>query len=55
MSALAKLQTTYCFSIVYFDGQKMVRVELQATSRSEALELAKPLGISYRDVFSITP
>ncbi|MBU2899157.1 MULTISPECIES: hypothetical protein [Vibrio] len=55
MSAIEKPDPSTHYVIVYFDGSQMASLEVDAESRTEAIEALKHLGFTLRDIFSIAP
>lgn len=55
MSAIEKPDPSTHYVIVYFDGSQMASLEVDAESRTEAIEALKHVGFTLRDIFSIAP
>ncbi|WP_165862825.1 hypothetical protein [Vibrio sinensis] len=55
MSAIKKIEQSALYVILYFNGERIVPLEVWADSRQEAIEALREIGFNSRDIFSITP
>lgn len=55
MVALKKIEPSHRYTILYFDGNKIATLVVDAESRTEALAELKRHGYSEMDVYSINP
>lgn len=55
MVALKKIEPAHCYTILYFNGQKITTLVVEAESRAEAMAELKRQGFSEMDIYSINP
>jgi hypothetical protein len=55
MVALKKIEPSHCYTILYFNGQKITELVVKAECRTEAIAELKRLGFSEMDIYSINP